>query len=248
MMISLGYYFDQVSRERLTQRIARAIATHCCLTPTDAPVGPRRRSVDRYGAPGLPRAGHHLAVDGTAIPSDRNQPFLDPRRARSAPRAANDHGDGRRPHAVRSRSGDPRNALTATRSWTVDRGSRVSTAPALPHRGIHGIDADRASDRRQDVVYMVTIRTSTPIACPTVSWRLDGQVVPEPRNSLSFPLAHHSLLPGRTFLTVRSRDRPAGHASGRSTTPSDGRLRAVTPIAAVDSPDGRSRTFSCATS
>ncbi len=38
MMISLGYYFDQVSRERLTQRISEQVDLISASTPNAAPV------------------------------------------------------------------------------------------------------------------------------------------------------------------------------------------------------------------
>ena len=41
MMISLGYYFDQVSRERITQRIAERTGLIASSTPIDAPVDRR---------------------------------------------------------------------------------------------------------------------------------------------------------------------------------------------------------------
>ena len=41
MMISLGYYFDQIGRERLTQRIAERTGLIASSTPIDAPVDRR---------------------------------------------------------------------------------------------------------------------------------------------------------------------------------------------------------------
>ena len=74
MMISLGYYFDQVSRERMTQRIAERTGLIAASTPTDAPVGPARRAVDRSGASRVPRARHHVEGRGDRDPANRGQP------------------------------------------------------------------------------------------------------------------------------------------------------------------------------
>ncbi len=61
MMKTLGYYYDQVARERVTQRISAKVNLVQAHTPTDTPVGNDRVLWVETMHP----AGHRLSVTWT---------------------------------------------------------------------------------------------------------------------------------------------------------------------------------------
>ncbi|MFG1944281.1 M64 family metallopeptidase [Nonomuraea sp. NPDC048826] len=170
IMKSLGYSFDQVGREVMTQRItAKTMVIHDSA-PTGAPVGADRVL---WVEPMRP-AGHGLVttwtVDGRALDGDRDA--LDLRALDLTPGT----------HTVTATVTDPtdfvrdpavRDAMTRTRTWTVD------TALTTPPDGIEpGLVSSTPTNRpvgRDEVVYVET--THPAAAVPEVAWRLDGERV-----------------------------------------------------------------------
>ena len=108
MMISLGYYFDQVSRERMTQRIAERTKLIAASTPIDTPVG---RGDVLWIEPAHP-VYHQLEiawkVDDVAIPNASNLPVPVAGVAKLLPTATDGLRQRGRSDAVRARSRDSR--------------------------------------------------------------------------------------------------------------------------------------------
>ncbi|NHC15412.1 M64 family metallopeptidase [Motilibacter deserti] len=196
MMISLGYYFDQVSRERMTQRISQRVNLIEDSTPTSAPVG----RTDVLWVETAHPVYHDLdvtwAVDGTAIPNTQNSRDLD----------LETLGLAAGPHTVTATVVDPtefvrdpavRATMTATRTWTV--GEAASAPSTVPSKFTSWTQTERPVGA-QDVVYAETTHPSDSV--PAVVWRLDGAVVPSPTMARSFDLATRTLSPGLHTLTA----------------------------------------------
>jgi len=247
MMISLGYYFDQVSRERLAERIAQRTQLIAAAAPTDAPVG----RGDFLWIDTAHPVYHELDITwrlGEAILTEsRNQPFLDLSHLRLPPGPQTitvtvvDPTPFVRDAAIRA------SALTATRSWTVSASdSPSSTARGAPSSRLAGSTQTTRPIGASDVVYIELAHPArpTPMSLPAVTWRLDGRVVPERSNRLSFPLADHSLVPGSHSLTVEVGANPVDSRSWTiDATPPTVSFALSTPIASVSAPDGRSHFF-----
>ncbi|MEV1331317.1 M64 family metallopeptidase [Micromonospora costi] len=209
MMKSLGFYFDQVARERMTQRIAGKVSILSGGTPADQPIGADRVvSVET-----LHPVSHELAVtwsvDGTAVPGTGNARSLDLRALRLAPgthtvtATVTDPTPFVRDPAVRESA-----ALTKRRTWTVDTGI---TTPAVEEP--LAITASTATDRpvgAQDVVYVET--THRPDRVPAVAWTLDGRPVANPGHDGDLELAPLGLTGGSHRLTATVSD-PVSHES-----------------------------------
>jgi hypothetical protein len=196
MMISVGYYFDQVSRERMTQRISEQVALIASSTPADTPVGLRDVVWIETPQP----AYHELAVtwqvDGKTIAGAANSRFLDLGavgldRASSVTVTVVDPTGFVRDPGIRAR------ALTATQTWKIGAagtaarsGEATFTASTQDERPIGG----------QDVVYVVT--THTPDRVPAVTWSLNGKTVAAAANRRTFPLAPHKLPAGTHKLVA----------------------------------------------
>ncbi|WP_205315250.1 M64 family metallopeptidase [Nonomuraea lactucae] len=170
MMKTLGYYFDQVSREIMVQRITAKTEVIQAATPTAAPVGADRVL---WVEPMRP-LGHALTVtwtvDGRDLPGDATA--LDLRTLGLSPGT----------HSVRATVTDPtgfvrdpaiRVAMTMTRTWTVD------TAVATPPDGVvPGIVSSSPTGRpagRDDVLSVETTHPAGEV--PAVTWKLDGAQV-----------------------------------------------------------------------
>ncbi|WP_103963390.1 M64 family metallopeptidase [Nonomuraea solani] len=168
MMKTLGYYFDQVSREVMVQRITAKTMVIQDSTPTGAPVGADRVL---WVEPMRP-VGHALTttwnVDGANLPGDRDT--LDLRTLGLAPGT----------HTVTATVADPtefvrdpaiKAAISRTRTWTVD------TAITTPPDGAEpAIVSSTPTDRplgRDDVVYVETTHPAK--AVPEVTWTLNGE-------------------------------------------------------------------------
>ncbi|NHC44261.1 M64 family metallopeptidase [Motilibacter aurantiacus] len=195
MMISLGYYFDQVSRERMTQRISQRVNLIEDSTPTSAPVG----RTDVLWVETAHPVHHDLdvtwSVDGTVIPDTQNSRDLDLETLALAPGSrvtatVVDPTAFVRDPAVRA-------TMTATRAWTV--GEATSPPGTTPLRFTSWTRTERPLGA-QDVVHA---ETTHPVgSVPTVTWRLDGTVVPSPTKARSFDLGARAISPGRHTLTA----------------------------------------------
>ncbi|MFK4086492.1 M64 family metallopeptidase [Kribbella sp. NPDC020789] len=192
MMKTLGYYFDQISRERMTQRIsARAM-----LLQASTPVG--KVAADQVvWLQTLHPASHELDVtwtlDGRTLPTGNR---------RAVDLATLDLAPGL--HTLTAKVVDPTEFIrdpavrpTATRSWTVD-----TALTADPTTEPVGFTASTATDHpvgADEVVYAETIQSDTDQ--PAISWRLDGQPVANPGNDRDLDLGALNLT-GRHTLSA----------------------------------------------
>ncbi|GAA1596718.1 M64 family metallopeptidase [Kribbella hippodromi] len=193
MMKVLGYYFDQVSRERMTQRLS-AKAT---LFQGSTPAGPVAADQVVW-LQTLHPVDHELDVtwtlDGAVLPTAN---------ARAVDLAALDLAPGQ--HTLTASIvdnttfiRDPTVRPTATRTWIVDNSQPTPPASAAPmfttsSSTEHPVSAD-------EVVYVETTQPAT--AQPAITWRLDGAVVPNPGNDRDLALAPLHLT-GRHTLTAQ---------------------------------------------
>jgi hypothetical protein len=250
MMISLGYYFDQVSRERLTARIAERTRLIGASTPTDAPVGRR----DVIWIDTAHPVYHELAITWTigdrVIVNPRNLPYLD---LASAGVAADDRVVAAtvvdptpfvRDPAIRAQ------ALTATRSWKIDAAAPAPSAAATPFQPrLAGSTPITRPLGGSDVVYIELTRPdrSMPMRIPRITWRLDRQPIAEASNRLSVPLASGGLTPGTHTLTVTVGEGRADDVETRTwtidNTPPTTRYALSAPVASIPGPDGSEHVF-----
>ncbi|WP_206795903.1 M64 family metallopeptidase [Amycolatopsis sp. MtRt-6] len=163
MMKTLGYAFDQVGRERMTQRIAAKVPLIAGGTPAGT-IGADRVVWVRPMHPVSHRLDIRWTLDGVALPG---RDAVDLRRAHVRP--------GR--HTLTATVTDPTPFVrdpavrpTATRTWTVD--TTVVTPPA----GGPAVVASTPTSRPvggHDVVYVETGEPTGSI--PPVLWMLDGR-------------------------------------------------------------------------
>ncbi|MGK5555532.1 M64 family metallopeptidase [Actinomadura kijaniata] len=196
MMKTLGYYFDQVGRERMTQRISGKVSLVQDHTPTGAPVGADRVLWLETAHP----VGHDLAVTWT----------VDGRKLRGGTRNL-DLGDLRlKPgaHTVTATVTDPtpfvrdpeiRNspALTQSRTWTVD--TRIKTPPQNTPADFGPTTPTDRPVGAGDVVYAETTHPTHRV--PVVRWSLDGRRVRGGERSLD--LKRFRLRSGTHTVTAR---------------------------------------------
>ncbi|MFC4054589.1 M64 family metallopeptidase [Actinomadura syzygii] len=180
MMKTLGYYFDQVARERMTQRISAKVNLVQAHTPTDAPVGADRVLWVETMHP----TGHQLSITWT----------VDGKPVRATTPAGNGAAGAnldlsrlhlkKGTHTVQATVVDPTGfvrdpavrssaALTQVRTWTVDTG--VKTPP-----GDVPVDfsSSTPTDKPVGADSVVYAETSHPVrSVPSVRWELDGRRV-----------------------------------------------------------------------
>jgi IgA peptidase M64 len=198
MMRWLGFYFDQVSRERMTQRISGRRGTNALAlssTPTDRPVGPNEVVWVETPHPLYHELDVTWRLNGEVV--DQGTRNLEP--AEHGAKAGDtieltvqDPTAFVRDPAVRSSP-----AMTQTRQWTVG----ADPTPPAPIEA--AFTASTQTDRavgRSDVVW---VETTHPVdRVPGVAWRLDGQVLPNPGNSRNLDLGDLDLHPGTYRLTA----------------------------------------------
>ncbi|MFC3501586.1 M64 family metallopeptidase [Micromonospora krabiensis] len=203
MMKSLGFYFDQVARERMTERIAAKVAILSGGTPADAPIGADRIVTVETLHPVSHELSVTWSVDGGAPAGTGNARSLDLRTLRLTP--------GR--HTVTATVTDPTPfvrdpavrespALTQRRTWTVD--TALTTAPA---GGPLAVTASTPTDRpvgARDAVYVQTTHPTDRV--PTVSWTVDGRPVTNPGHDGVLELAPLGLSGGGHQLTATVTD------------------------------------------
>lgn len=171
MMKTLGYYYDQVARERMTQRISGKVNLVQANTPTSAPVGDDRVLWIETMHP----TGHPLSVTWTVGGKTVGQGAnLDLSRlhlrkgTHTVEATVTDPTGFVRDPAIRSSA-----ALTQVRTWTVDTG--VTTPPEnLPVDFSSSTPVDKPVGG-DSVVY---VETTHPVqSAPRVNWVLDGRRV-----------------------------------------------------------------------
>ena len=181
MMISLGYYFDQVARERMTERISEQVALIAASTPAGPPVARNEVVWIETPQPVYHTLDVAWQVDGQPVASAPGQPWLDLGALsgldiRTVTVTVVDPTPFVRDPEIRAR------ALTATRSWTVGRHS--NPAPATAARFVRFTSTDRSVGGRE-VVHVVVAPAGR---VPQVAWHLNGGVVEHASNSLTFAL------------------------------------------------------------
>ncbi|GAA2617800.1 M64 family metallopeptidase [Actinomadura fulvescens] len=174
MMKTLGYYFDQVSRERMTQRISAKVNLVQAHTPADAPIGADRVVWLETMHP----TGHELSVrwtlDGRVVRGARDLRNLDLRRLPMRPGVHTLKATVTDPTAfVRDPEIRASAALTQTRTWTVD--TRVKTPPASKAADFTSSTPTDRPVSAKDVVYAETTHPAR--HAPRISWYVDGRRV-----------------------------------------------------------------------
>jgi hypothetical protein len=213
MMISLGYYFDQVSRERMVERISAFTELVASSTPTAGPVA---RDAVLHVEPAQP-VYHELDIvwrlDNVVIEAARGMTHLDVGALRL--------GAGR--HRISATVSDPtpwvrdpairEDALTATREWTVGAAAGAVAADVRP--GFTNSTLTARPVGGAAVVWVATPEPGTHVL--DVEWRLNGELVPARTNRRTFPLADAGLPPGTHTLSATVSDpRRPGVAETRS--------------------------------
>jgi hypothetical protein len=199
MMISLGYAFDQVSRERMTQRIAERTKLIAASTPVDTPVG---RTNQIWIDPAHP-VYHQLEitwkVDDVAIPSAANLPYLMLGALKLSPAAKTvsatvvDPTSFVRDPEIRTK------ALTATRTWTLSPPETVTArTDIVPVQQFAGSTQTTRALGGSDVIYIAIQfpERTVPMNQLPITWRVDGKILGDRPNRLALPLASLSLAPG----------------------------------------------------
>jgi hypothetical protein len=193
MMKTLGYAYDQVARERLTQAISARISLIQDATPDAAPVGADRVVWLETAHP----AGHPLRVtwtlDGRPVPGghavDLSRSHLSAGRHTLTARVADPTGFVRDPAIRRT--------LTEARTWTVD--TRIRTPPARVPVGFTAATPPATDVGADDVIYA---ETTHPVrSVPAVRWTLDGRPVTADRD---LDLARFHLSGGTHTVTARA--------------------------------------------
>ncbi|MGZ0147457.1 M64 family metallopeptidase [Kribbella sp. WER1] len=191
MMKALGYYFDQVSRERMTQRLS-AKAT---LFQDGTPAG--KVAPDQVvWLQTLHPLDHELtvtwAVDGTALPTAN---------ARSLDLSAVGLTPG--PHTLSATIVDPTTFVrdpavrpSAIRLWTIDTSVTAPARPATPT--FTGSTSTEHPVSVDEVVYAETAQS-----VGAITWTVDGRIVDNPGNDRDLDLKPLGLT-GRHTLTAQT--------------------------------------------
>ncbi len=203
IMKTLGYYYDQVSREVMTQRISAKVKLVDASTPTDASVGRDQVVWLETQHPVDHTLDVAWALDGTTVPNSADALDLDLGKlalgagTHTLTATVVDPTPFVRDPAIRDSA-----ALTQTLTWTV------GDAPATPVAVAPAITASTPTDRpvgRTDVVYVETTH-STDAPTP-VAWTLDGSELTQFAGQRDLPLAGLSLAPGQPHtLTAKVGD------------------------------------------
>src|SRR4051812_3240006 len=200
IMKTLGFYYDQVSREVMTQRISARVKLVDGSTPTASPVG----NTDTLWLETQHPVDHELnvtwALDGAVVPNSANR-----RKLRLADLALSAGT-----HTVTAKVVDPTTfvrdpaiqngtALTQTLTWNVKDAANAPGA-AEPATITGGTQNDRAVGRN-DVVYVTTDHPADG-SVPAVTWKLDGTTIPNATDGRSLKLADLHLTSGTHVLTA----------------------------------------------
>lgn len=198
MMISLGYYFDQVSRERMTARISTFTQLIAAGTPADSPVSRRQVVWIETPSPVYHELDVTWRLDGQVVATPvRNARQLD------LSQLALSAGE----HALEVTVTDPTpfvrdpairdSVLTAKLSWRItDTAVRSASVPPAftSHTG-----TGRAVGGR-DVVYANTTQPGDRVL--PVTWRLNGDSLPVHPHERSVNLAALRLPAGTHRLSA----------------------------------------------
>ncbi|WP_406276205.1 M64 family metallopeptidase [Streptomyces sp. NBC_00191] len=200
IMKTLGYAFDQVGREVMTQKISAKVSLVQDHTPNSAPIGDDRTVwVDTLHPVGgeldvvWRLDGRPLRAVGDARTVDLRRLQL-PRGAHSLTATVTDPTPFVRDPAIRASA-----ALTRTVSWRVD--TEVTTPREPVAAAFTGHTDTAAPVGSASVVYADTTHPAD--RTHSVRWTLDGRPVPNPGNDRDLDLGALRLSPGTHSLTAR---------------------------------------------
>ncbi|MFI0356538.1 M64 family metallopeptidase [Actinomadura sp. 9N407] len=212
MMKTLGYYFDQPARERMTQRISSKVNLIQAATPSNEPVGADRVLWLETLHPNRHELSVSWTVDGKPVRHARGDRNLDLPRLRLKPgthtvtATATDPTGFVRDPAVRASA-----ALTQTRTWAVD--TRVKTPPVDVPVDFTGTTPNDRAVGADDVVHADTTHPVREI--PRVRWEIDGRPVRGGERTID--LSRTKLSPGTHRLVARvSRAGEDGDGGGKT--------------------------------
>lgn len=238
MMISIGYYFDQVSRERMVQRISEQVNLIAASRPVDFPVAPGEVLWIETTHPNFHELEITWQIDGKVVEPARNLPYLrTPAESASGDRAISvtvvDPTPFVRDPETRGK------VLTATRTWTLG-GPPVVVGPLTPT--FSGSTSTARSVAGTEVLY---VETTNPVnRVLEVSWQVNGKRMAVPVSARTLPLAELRLPVGTHAVIASLTDPATPSAPGQTlswtvdnTSPA---VRAVLskPVETKTAPDG----------
>jgi hypothetical protein len=207
MMISIGYYFDQVSRERMVERISEQVSLIAASRSTDTPAGV---SETLWIEPAHPNS-HPLDIvwrrNGVEYVRSRNLPYFRLGRYDDSGEVSvtvTDPTPFVRDPAIREK------VLTATRTWKVTGQARGNDRVAPAFTG--STQTGRPIAARETVFVITTHSAGTVFP---VQWRLDGTLMPALADGRSFNLGEQHLKPGTHRLTATVFDSQNGPVETR---------------------------------
>lgn len=180
IMKKLGYYYDQVSRERMTQAIAQKVSLVQDATPSGTVGADRVLWLETLHPVSQPLR-IVWTVDGRPVPGGHD---LDLRRLNLPPGI----------HTVTARVDDPtpfirdpaiRESVAQTRTWTVD--TSVHTTPDGTEPGFTTTTPTDRSVGAQSIIYAETTHPAT--SALVIDWRIDGRAVDADRDLRLPPLS-----------------------------------------------------------
>jgi hypothetical protein len=243
MMISLGYYFDQVSRERMTQRISERTKLIAASTEPDAQVLRHELVWINPAHPVYHQLEITWKIDGTVVPNPSNLPHLDLASVKPSADAKTvtvtvvDPTPFVRDPEIRTK------ALTATRTWAlVPPASAGSVLSTLPTQLLAGSTPTTRAVGGRDVLYIDLMHASRAVSSklPEITWRVDGRIVKEAQNKVALPLAPLALETGlhKVNVTVGSAPTSETRAWMVDNTPPSVTSRMTPSLKATTAPDG----------
>ncbi|QEO13971.1 peptidase [Agromyces intestinalis] len=201
MMKTLGYQFDQVGREIMTERISSKVP----LVPASTPEGTVARDAVLWVETSHP-VYHEIdvtwSVNGEAVDLGGNQRNLDLATLDVAAGATVtativDNTEFVRDPALRARA-----SMTQTRTWTVGDTTLPEATPSTPEI-TEATTTDHAAGS-SDVLYVETNHPDGRIM--DVAWQVDGVTVPNPYAKRNLPLATLGLGAGEHTVTATVTD------------------------------------------
>ncbi|WP_160422953.1 M64 family metallopeptidase [Agromyces seonyuensis] len=236
MMKTLGYQYDQVGREIVTERVAARAPLVPDSTPTTGTVAADQVLWVETSHPVYHEVDVTWAIDGVEIANPGNLRTLDLAGVDAEPGAVVtativDGTEFVRDPALRAKS-----SMTQVRTWTVGEGaaSSAAVAPAITESS----PTDRAAGA-DDVLYVnTTHRADRPFA---VSWAVDGEPVANPYGKAALDLETLDLAAGAHVVSARVTDPDdagAGAASVEWTVDNAGPTVAATVSAPVSTTIG----------
>jgi hypothetical protein len=202
MMISIGYYFDQVSRERMVQRISEQVHLIAAATP-DASVTHRDVLWVETAHPNYHQLEVRWSADGKEVSSARNSRYLDLKTLTAAPASVSvsvsDPTPFVRDPAIRS------SVLTASRTWSVRRDLSTGTPVAPAFTGSTPVDRPVGTS---DVIYVITTQSDQRIF--PVRWGLNDKALDTAPSSRTLAIASLNLPAGTHRLRATVGEQTTG--------------------------------------